>query len=128
MICGCHTSNFNLAFLAWSTYDDVPAVQVLSPPGPAGGFKVMQELRAQPKVQDTPIDGQSLRNAIARMRGGGYVATGVDWPLAAAPDEHVPFFGASPTCPPGTSAWRSAATPCCCRWHVAGIQSAAITP
>ena len=24
MICGCHTSAFNLAFLAWSTYDDVP--------------------------------------------------------------------------------------------------------
>ena len=93
MICGCHTSAFNLAFLAWSTYDDVPAVRVLSPPGPAGGFKVMQELRAQPKVQDTPIDAQSLRNAIALMRAGGYVATGVDWPLAAAPDDRVPFFG-----------------------------------
>ena len=93
MICGCHTSAFNLAFLAWSTFDDVPTVQVLSPPGPAGGFKVMQELRAQPKVLDTPIDGSSLRNAIALMRAGGYVATGVDWPLAAAPDDRVPFFG-----------------------------------
>ena len=124
MICGCHTSAFNLAFLAWSTYDDVPAVRVLSPPGPAGGFKVMQELRAQPKVEDTPIDSQSLRSAIARLRAGGYVATGVDWPLAAAPDERVPFFGRPAHLPTGhirlAISGNALLLPMACRWDPVG--------
>ena len=120
MICGCHTSAFNLAFLAWATFDDAPSIQVLSPPGPAGGFKVMQELRAQPKVEDTPIDASSLRSAIARMRAGGYVATGVDWPLAAAPDERVPFFGRPAHLPTGhirlAISGNALLLPLACRW------------
>jgi KDO2-lipid IV(A) lauroyltransferase len=120
MICGCHTSAFNLAFLAWATYADVPAVRVLSPPGPAGGFKVMQELRAHPKVEDTPIDSQSLRSAIALLRAGGYVATGVDWPLAAAPDERVPFFGRPAHLPTGhirlAISGNALLLPMACRW------------
>ncbi len=120
MICGCHTSAFNLAFLGWSMYDNVPSVQVLSPPGPAGGFKVMHELRAQPKVLDTPIDSQSLRSAIARLRAGGYVATGVDWPLAAAPDERVPFFGRLAHLPTGhirlAISGNALLLPMACRW------------
>jgi len=120
MICGCHTSAFNLALLAWATYDDAPVVRVLSPPGPAGGFKVMQELRAHPKVEDTPIDSQSLRSAIARLRGGGYVATGVDWPLAAAPDERVPFFGRPAHLPTGhirlAISSNALLLPMACRW------------
>jgi lauroyl/myristoyl acyltransferase len=123
MICGCHTSAFNLAFLAWATFDDVPSVRVLSPPGPAGGFKVMQELRAHPKVEDTPIDGSSLRSAIALMRAGGYVATGVDWPLAAAPDERVPFFGRPAHLPTGhirlAISGNAMLLPMACRWDPA---------
>ncbi len=121
MICGCHTSNFNLAFLAWATHEGVPEVQVLSPPGPAGGFKVMQQLRAHPNVLDTPIESASLRSAIARLRNGGVVATGVDWPLAATPDERVPFFGRLAHLPTGhirlAISGNAVLLPLACRWE-----------
>lgn len=119
MVCGAHTSNFNLMFLALGSYD-IPTVQVLSPPSQTGGFQVMHNLRSASKVLETPINNASLRQAIARLRGGGFVATGVDWPLAAAPDDIVPFFGRPAHLPTGHIRLALTADaimlPVACRW------------
>ena len=54
------------------------------------------------------------------MRAGGYVATGVDWPLAAAPDERVPFFGRPAHLPTGhirlAISGNALLLPMACRW------------
>jgi lauroyl/myristoyl acyltransferase len=122
MVCGAHTSNFNLMFLALGSYD-IPTVQVLSPPSQTGGFRVMRDLRSASKVLETPIDSASLRQAIARLRSGGFVATGVDWPLAAAADDILPFFGRPAHLPTGhiRLALTANATmlPVACRWSAA---------
>jgi len=120
MICGCHTSNFNLGFLALSLREDTPEIQVLAPPTMAGGFRVMHDLRASRKFVETPINIASLKAALLRLRAGGMVATGVDWPPAAAADERVPFFGRLAHLPTGhiRLALNAGAVllPVACRW------------
>jgi KDO2-lipid IV(A) lauroyltransferase len=120
MICGCHTSNFNLGFLALSLRDDVPEIQVLAPPTMTGGFRVMHDLRASTKFLETPINIVSLKAATLRLRAGGMVATGVDWPPAAAADERVLFFGRLAHLPTGhiRLAINTGAVllPVACRW------------
>ena len=95
LVCGCHLSNFNLAFLAFAL-QGFP-VQVLSAAMPAAGFGLIAEMRNRGVLDETPIDGPALRKAIARLRKGGAVGIGVDWPLAAIMGGQetptVPFFG-----------------------------------
>jgi lauroyl/myristoyl acyltransferase len=120
MICGCHTSNFNLGFLALSLRDETPQIQVLAPPTMTGGFRVMHDLRASQKFLETPISLASLKAATLRLRSGGMVATGVDWPPAAAADERVPFFGRLAHLPTGHVRLALSAgavlLPVACRW------------
>lgn len=120
MVCGCHTSNFNLGFLALTLRADTPEIQVLAPPTPAGGFRVMHDLRANKKFLETPIDLVSLKAAVLRLRAGGMVATGVDWPPAAASDERLPFFGRLAHLPTGHIRLAISAgavlLPVACRW------------
>lgn len=122
MICGCHTSNFNLGFLALSLRDETPDIQVLSPPTPAGGFRVMHDLRTSRKFLETPIDIVSLKAAVRRLRAGGMVATGVDWPPAAASDDRLPFFGRLAHLPTGhirlAISTGAVLLPVACRWDV----------
>jgi lauroyl/myristoyl acyltransferase len=99
MVCGCHMSNFNLGFLTFALHGF--PVQVLSSARPAGGFRLMQDLRARGWIDETPIDGPSLRKSIQRLRAGGYVVTAADWPLAADPKELIPFFGRPAMLPTG---------------------------
>jgi lauroyl/myristoyl acyltransferase len=99
LVCGCHLSNFNLGFLAFGLLG-IP-VRVLSMAGPAGGFQVMQDFRMRGPIEQSAIDGASLRAAISHLRGGGVVGTGVDWPLAGAAQERLPFFGRPATLPTG---------------------------
>jgi len=101
MICGCHMSNFNLGFLALTQRAETPQIQVLAPPKMTGGFRIMHELRSSPKFLETPIGVASLRAALQRLRTGGMVATGVDWPPAAAANERIPFFGRPAHLPTG---------------------------
>jgi lauroyl/myristoyl acyltransferase len=101
MICGCHMSNFNLGFLALTQRAETPQIQVLAPPKMTGGFRIMHELRSSPKFLETPINVASLRAALHRLRTGGMVATGVDWPPAAAANERIPFFGRPAHLPTG---------------------------
>ena len=99
LVCGCHLSNFNLGFLAFALMG-IP-VKVLSMAGPTGGFQLMQDFRSRGLVEQTPIDGPSLRAAIKHLQGGGVVGTGVDWPLVGFPEERLPFFGRPATLPTG---------------------------
>lgn len=121
-VCGCHLSNFNLAFLAFAL-QGFP-VQVLSSAGPVGGFALMHQMRARGALEETPIDSQSLRKAISRLREGGIAATGVDWPLGASHDDLIPFFGRPARLPTGhiRVAMSSGAVllPMACRWSAAG--------
>jgi phosphatidylinositol dimannoside acyltransferase len=118
LVCGCHLSNFNLGFLAFGLLG-IP-VRVLSMAGPTGGFQVMQDFRARGVIEQTPIDGSSLRAAIRYLEGGGVAATGVDWPLAALPRDRLPFFGRPANLPTGhiRLAMSSGAVllPVCFRW------------
>jgi Kdo2-lipid IVA lauroyltransferase/acyltransferase len=91
LICGCHLSNFNLAFLGFAL-KGFP-VQVLSAAMPAAGFGLIAEMRNRGVLEETPISAAALRKAIARLRAGGACAIGVDWPVGAESGEPVPFFG-----------------------------------
>lgn len=97
--CGSHLSAFNLGMLSFSLRG-IP-VQILSRPQPAGGFKLMTDLRDRGLLEETPIDASSLRKAIHRLRAGGVIGTAVDWPEAADPDVLLPFFGAPARLPTG---------------------------
>jgi KDO2-lipid IV(A) lauroyltransferase len=99
LLCGCHLSNFNLGFLGFALLG-IP-IRILSMAGPTGGFQVMENFRSRGLIEQTPIDGPSLRSAIRHLQGGGVVGTGVDWPLAGLPEERLPFFGRPASLPTG---------------------------
>jgi phosphatidylinositol dimannoside acyltransferase len=99
LVCGCHLSNFNLGFLAFGLLG-IP-VRVLSMAGPTGGFQVMQDFRLRGPIEQSAIDGASLRAAITHLRRGGVVGTGVDWPLGGSAAERLPFFGKPANLPTG---------------------------
>ncbi len=101
LICGVHLSNFNLGFLSFAIQGNT-TVQALSASVPAGGFDVVRDLRNRGMLEDTPIDAASLKKAIARLKAGGIVLTGVDWPAAEDEiKEPIPFFGAPSLLPYG---------------------------
>jgi KDO2-lipid IV(A) lauroyltransferase len=90
LILGTHMSNFDMVILAIGAHR-LPA-QVLSLAAPRAGFDVLNRLRAEGGVEVTPITSESLRAAIRRLRGGGIVMTGVDWPVPQD-RELIEFFG-----------------------------------
>ncbi len=118
LICGCHLSNFNLAFLRYSL-EGFP-VQVLSAAMVGGGFRLLSELRDRGVLEETPIDGPALRKAITRLRAGGAAAIGVDWPYGAGDDEPIEFFGRPSLLPTGWVRLALSANalilPLACRW------------
>lgn len=90
LICGAHTSAFNLGFLSFAITGDFP-ILALSADMPAGGYQVVHDLLTRGAIENLPIDTGSLRKAILRLRAGGVALTGVDWPVGAT--ERIPFFG-----------------------------------
>jgi KDO2-lipid IV(A) lauroyltransferase len=118
MICGCHLSNFNLAMLSFAL-KQIP-IQVLSMAAPVGGFRLMQDLRARGLLEETPINGSALRQALARLRTGGIVGTALDWPVPTPAEERLPFFGRPAQLPTGhvrlALSARAALLPMSCRW------------
>lgn len=91
IIAGTHTGNFDLGILALAAHGlDVQVLGLAAPPG--GGFYLMDQMRARAGVRLTSIGVPALREAIARLRAGGIVLTGVDRPVG---DEEamVEFFG-----------------------------------
>ncbi|MBN1936542.1 MAG: hypothetical protein JW934_17905 [Anaerolineae bacterium] len=98
-VLGAHMSNFDLAWIGLSQYVPVP-MQALSLAEPPAGFEFFNSLREKGNVIMTPISPRSLRDAMARLRDGGLVITGVDRPVTAG-NEPVEFFGATAYLPTG---------------------------
>lgn len=118
LVCGCHLSNFNLAFLTFALRGF--PLQVLSAAMPAAGFGLIAEMRNRGVLEETPIDSAALRKAIARLRDGGAVATGVDWPVGYQGGGEVPFFGRPAHLATGyirvAMSTDAAILPLACRW------------
>jgi lauroyl/myristoyl acyltransferase len=108
IIVGTHTGNFDLGILALAAHGLEIQVLGLAAP-PAGGFDLMDRMRARAGVRLTSISVQALREAIGRLRAGGVVLTGVDRPVGdAAPSplsggsrRGVEFFGRPAPLPTG---------------------------
>lgn len=98
-ILGAHMSNFDLAWIGLSQYVPVP-MQALSLADPPAGFEFFNRLREKGNVIITPISPGALRDAMARLRQGGVVITGVDRPVNEG-NEPVEFFGATAYLPTG---------------------------
>ncbi|MGC9396757.1 MAG: lysophospholipid acyltransferase family protein [Anaerolineae bacterium] len=98
-VLGAHMSNFDLAFIGLSQYLPMP-MQALSLAEPPAGFEFFNRLREKGNVVLTPISPRSLRDAMARLREGGIVVTGVDRPVNEG-NEPVEFFGATAHLPTG---------------------------
>ena len=80
IIVGAHTGNFDLGILTLAAHGLEIQVLGLAAP-PAGGFDLMDRMRASAGVHLTSISVPALREAIKRLRAGGVVLTGVDRPV-----------------------------------------------
>ena len=99
IVAGVHTGNFDVAMLVITTLG--LDVQVLGLANlPAGGYALMDRMRARLGIRLTSISLPALREAIGRLRSGGTVGTGVDRPVG---DEGplVDFFGRPAPLPTG---------------------------
>jgi len=92
IIVGTHTGNFDLGILALAAHGLEIQVLGLAAP-PAGGFDLMDRMRARAGVCLTSTSVQALREAIGRLRAGGVVLTGVDRPVGNV--KHSPLSGGS---------------------------------
>lgn len=99
LVCGAHLSNFNLGFLSFAVKGNIP-IQVLSAANTAGGFGVLSDLRSRGALEDTPIGAASMKKAITRLRAGGVVMVGADWPIPGTDDGAV-FFDEPSLLPTG---------------------------
>ncbi len=99
IITGTHTGNFDLSILALAAHGLEIQVLGLARP-PAGGFDLMDQMRARCGVHLTSINVQTLREAIERLRAGGIVLTGVDRPVGGT-EREVEFFGRPAPLPTG---------------------------
>jgi len=79
LLLGTHMSNFDLAALALGAHG--LHIQMLSVANPQAGFYVLNRLRADGGLEVTPITPESLRAAIRRLKSGGLVLTGMDFPI-----------------------------------------------
>ncbi len=99
IIAGTHTGNFDLGILALAAHGlEVQVLGLAIPPG--GGFYLMDRMRARAGVRLTSIGVAALREAIARLRAGGIVLTGVDRPVGDE-EAKVEFFGRPALLPTG---------------------------
>lgn len=99
IIVGAHTGNFDLGILALAAHKlDIQVLGLAAPP--AGGFNLMDRMRARFGVRMTNISPTALREAIERLRNGGIVLTGVDRPVDGA-EQGVKFFGRPALLPTG---------------------------
>jgi len=108
VIVGAHTGNFDLGVLALAAHGLEVQVLGLAVP-PAGGFDLMDRMRARAGVRLTSISVPALREAIGRLRAGGIVLTGVDRPVDDTEPSPLPggsrrgveFFGRPAPLPTG---------------------------
>ena len=88
----CHMSNFDLSGIALVQHLPV-TLQALSLADPTPDVEVFNQLRERCGALMTPISPQALREAIERLKNGGAVVTGPDFPVDDG-EEPVQFFGA----------------------------------
>ncbi len=90
VIVGPHLGNFDLG----GQYLGANGVEMcaLGLARPNAGTRLLNRLRQNRGFAVSPIDIQSLRLAVTRLRAGGVVITGVDRPVSEA-DEPLIFFG-----------------------------------
>jgi KDO2-lipid IV(A) lauroyltransferase len=98
MVVGPHTSNYDLAamWIAGHGFE----MQALSLSSPDTGTRLINGLRRRRGVLMTPIDVQSLRLAVKRLREGGVCLTGVDRPVPES-EPLYEFFGRPAHMPDG---------------------------
>jgi len=94
---GPHMSSFNM-FLMSLGAQDVDG-QVLTYPQPRAGYRIDNAIRRRFGFEITPISFESLRHAMNRLRGGGFVLTAVDRPDVGG--EPLTFFGRKVRLPVG---------------------------
>ena len=97
-IVGAHTSNFDLAMIAFGVRG-IP-IQAISYAAPPGGYQLQNKLRTDAGFIITPASSEAVKTAIERLRRGGIVATGVDRPLPED-SKKVLFFGRPAALPTG---------------------------
>lgn len=93
-----HVGNFDLAL--HSLGQRGLEAQVLSYGEPTGGYQIQNQLRAQANLRVTPINSQTLLQAIRRLKDGGTVITGIDRPVDQQ-DLRLSFFGRPAPLPTG---------------------------
>lgn len=98
-ILACHMSNFDLGGIALAQHLPV-SLQALSLANPTPDVEVFNQLRERCGVRMTPISPQALREAMERLKDGGTVVTGPDYPSHDG-EEPVMFFGAPAHLPSG---------------------------
>jgi len=98
-VLACHMSNFDLCGIALAQH--IPAsLQALSLADPTPDVEAFNQLRERCGAYMTPISPQALREAMERLKNGGAVVTGPDYPIHGE-DEPVMFFGAPAHLPSG---------------------------
>lgn len=98
VLVGPHVGNFDLA-AQWIAAQGIE-IQALSLADPTAGNRMQNWLRRRRGMIVTPISVTALRSAVARLRKGGVVLTGVDRPISPN-DEPVLFFDAPARLPDG---------------------------
>ncbi len=93
IVVGPHVSNFDL--MAYAITILGIRAQVLSAPNPTAAYQAQNRLRRKTGIDITPISVDSFRQALAKLRAGGVVVTGIDRPITeSALQKYMPsFFG-----------------------------------
>lgn len=99
-LAGIHLSNFDLGAMALAAYGY--EMQALSVANPGEGYQLQNQLREEYGFIVTPITSSSLRQSIKRLKNGGIIAVGVDWPHPEE-SEKTEVFGKPASVPLGTA-------------------------
>lgn len=109
MLVTAHMGNFDLAALSLTARG--VRLQALSVANPPPGFQLLNRLRQEAGLEVTPITETAIRQAVQRLKAGGMVFTGVDYPFGPG-REPLRFFGRPALLPTGhvrlalmTDAW-----------------------
>ena len=78
LLAGMHMGNIDLGMVGLS--QNRLEILALSTANPNEAYKIQNKLRSGSGLKITPITPASLKSAIKRLKKGGIVATGVDWP------------------------------------------------